>query len=297
MIQEKQKLKIIYDGEERIIEPYYLFIYRNRDYSSLYTIGYCHLRNSPRTFKLSRITSRRQLKEAWDYKPFPISQVDLSKFGRSKVTFISFVEDHLELLLFEGYRTQNQLEKLLYPKTIKLSKMPTAAICRSPLEERVIRQYNSDNNVKTILIEPFSIEYRFENMDKKYIPDLLIVYENGTKFIVEIKVSSEISELKNQKKFEAALKYAENNEMHFIIRGMDIQGSNYRETGKFRWQEKTNEHEVQNFDSSYVYTNEIHSYTYEPKTELFLEKRNSYSKILIIIICALILILILINNL
>lgn len=296
MIQEKQKLKIIYDGEERIIEPYYLFIYRNIDYSSLYMIGYCHLRNSPRTFKLSRITSRRQLKESWDHIPFPISQVDLSRFETSKVTFISFVKEHLELILLEGYRTQDQVEKTIYPKTLKLSKMPKAGVCRSPLEERVIRQYNSDEKVKTILMEPFSIDYRFDNMNKKYIPDLLVVYEDDSKVIVEVKLSSEISELKNQQKFEAALRYAESNDMHFIIRGMDIQGSNYNKTGEFGWGEKTNEHEVQNFDSSYVYTNKIHSYIYEPNTENFSKKMNSYSKILTFIICTSIIIWFLLNN-
>lgn len=297
MIHEKQKLKIIYDGEERIIEPYYLFIYRNRDYSSLYTIGYCHLRNAPRTFKLSRITSRKQLKETWDYVPFPITQVDLSRFETSKLTFISFVQEHLELILFEGYRTQAQLEKNIYPKKIKFSKMPKVGVCRSPLEERVIRQYNSDEKVKTILVEPFSIDYRLGNIDKKYIPDLLVVYADGSKVIVEIKLSSEISELENQQKFDAALKYAESNNMHFIIRGMDIQGSNYKKTGEFGWGDKTNEHEVQNFDSTYVYTNKIQSYIYEPNSGNYLNKRNSYSKILIFITFSLILSWILIKKL
>ncbi|MFF2755873.1 Tn7 transposase TnsA N-terminal domain-containing protein [Psychrobacillus sp. NPDC058041] len=93
-------------------------------------------------------------------------------------------------------------------------------------------------NVKTILVEPFSIDYRFENMGKKYIPNLLIIYEYGTKVIVEIKFSSEISEQKNQQKFDATLRYAENNNMHFIIRGMNIQESGYKKTGVFGWVEK-----------------------------------------------------------
>lgn len=70
---------------------------------------------------------------------------------------------------------------------------------------------------------------RFENSvknEKNYIPYLLIICKNGFKELAEIKLSSEISEFQNQQKFIAATKYAKDNNMKFIIRGMDIKGSN-----------------------------------------------------------------------
>ena len=147
MISEKRLLKIIYDNEERRIEPYYLFIYRNSKYQSLYVIGYCHLRKSP----------RRQLRDVWTLQPFSLSKVDLSRFERSRIKFISYPQEMTNQILMAEYSTQDNLENRIYPKTIQLSKMDDPGVCRSPLEERVIQEYNNNSNVENILVEPFKI--------------------------------------------------------------------------------------------------------------------------------------------
>ncbi|WP_312755845.1 TnsA endonuclease N-terminal domain-containing protein [Rummeliibacillus suwonensis] len=262
MISEKRLLKIIYDNEERRIEPYYLFIYRNSKYQSLYVIGYCHLRKSPRIFKVSRIHSRRQLRDVWTLQPFSLSKVDLSRFERSRIKFISYPQEMTNQILMAGYSIQDNLEKRIYPKTIQLSKMDDPGVCRSPLEERVIQEYNNNSNVENILVEPFKIKYSVKNEKKNYIPDLLIIYKNGFKELVGIKLSSEISEFQNQQKFIAATKYAKDNNMKFIIRGMDIKGSNYRKTGEFGWNKQTGNHQIQNFNIDYKFVNKVDSYEF-----------------------------------
>lgn len=43
----------------------------------------------------------------------------------------------------DGYSTQDNFEKKIYPQKVQLSKMTSPGVCRSPLEERVFREYKN----------------------------------------------------------------------------------------------------------------------------------------------------------
>lgn len=61
--------------------------------------------------------------------------------------------------------------------------------------------------VKEYEKEPFAIEYVYKDRTHNYWPDLLIIYTNNQKQLIEIKPSSQINFDINQTKFKAALEY------------------------------------------------------------------------------------------
>lgn len=63
----------------------------------------------------------------------------------------------------------------------------------------------------------YYLEYKFEDRIKNYIPDLLVVYTDGTKEIIEIKPQNLINNSKNQAKFKAAEDYCKSNNTIFSI--------------------------------------------------------------------------------
>jgi hypothetical protein len=76
---------------------------------------------------------------------------------------------------------------------------------RSSWEKEVYELLDGDDNVKHYEVEPCSIAYYTQKKYKRhYIPDLLIVYKDGTKKLIEIKPSTFVSYEKNIAKFKAA---------------------------------------------------------------------------------------------
>ncbi|CAN7382381.1 WYL domain-containing protein [Rossellomorea sp. LjRoot5] len=248
VINENRKIRIIYNDLERIIEPYYLFSFYNFKYKSLYVAGFCHQRKEQRIFKLSRISSRKQLNEKWDLSPYPITDLDLSSFENGNIEFLKWPSDKGEELLSLGFKLKDMESKRDYPKQIKLSKMNKPGTCRSPLEERVLTELNLQKEIVELEMEPYKISYSFNNEIRTYIPDILVYYIDGTKKIIEIKLSGEIVDPQNQVKFERAKEFAHQNGMTFLIRGVDTEASNYRQTGEFGWNDNTRSLPIREFE-------------------------------------------------
>lgn len=63
----------------------------------------------------------------------------------------------------------------------------------------------------------FSIDYTFKDSMHKYLPDIEVVYIDGSKDIIEVKPIYLINDEKNQAKFIAAKEYCDRNNMKYSI--------------------------------------------------------------------------------
>ncbi len=112
---------------------------------------------------------------------------------------------------------------------------------KSSLEFKAFRYCDMNKYIKSWSVEPFSVKYLKPTTMKyhRYFIDLFIEFENGQKFLVEVKSSGETIEPKkpskktqkailnyqkalqtyivNQAKWKAATEFAESNNMRFII--------------------------------------------------------------------------------
>lgn len=88
---------------------------------------------------------------------------------------------------------------------------------RSSYELMAYNLLEVNNNVSCYRVEPLAIEYRMNGKTRLYIPDILILYKNGNKKIVEVKPKRMLSEFINKKKIAAAKEYCQNNNMEFAV--------------------------------------------------------------------------------
>jgi hypothetical protein len=88
---------------------------------------------------------------------------------------------------------------------------------RSSYETAYVKILDNDNNVKEFKYEPFYIDYEHDGINKIYIPDFLVQYNDDHIEIVEIKPSKLINLDINQIKFKAAEKYSIINNMKFVV--------------------------------------------------------------------------------
>jgi TnsA-like endonuclease N terminal/NUMOD3 motif len=63
---------------------------------------------------------------------------------------------------------------------------------RSSWELAAYRILDEDHSVKSYIVEPFGVPYKFEGRDRNYYPDILIKYDNGFKKIIEVKPKIEL---------------------------------------------------------------------------------------------------------
>jgi len=87
----------------------------------------------------------------------------------------------------------------------------------SSYELRALRQFESDDQVISYSRCPYILKYTYKNKKKRYFPDLLIVYKNGQKEIVEVKPHYLLEDEINILKFAAAEQFAKENNMKFKI--------------------------------------------------------------------------------
>jgi hypothetical protein len=106
-----------------------------------------------------------------------------------------------------------------YPKPVQYKKLRNTGICRSPLEEQVYEELNQNPRVQAFWIENIHIPYTYQNKSHTSLPDIEVHYKDGTKEIIEVKLSADMSLSKNQAKFQAAELYAKERGYHFIVRG------------------------------------------------------------------------------
>jgi hypothetical protein len=73
---------------------------------------------------------------------------------------------------------------------------------KSSLEERAFMFCDSNPKIKSWTLEPFAIKYLkpTDNKVHRYYPDLLIIFETGDTFLIEIKSSTETKPPKKPKK-------------------------------------------------------------------------------------------------
>lgn len=88
---------------------------------------------------------------------------------------------------------------------------------RSGLELMAFKILETLRKVSSYEVEPFSIEYEFDGRVRRYIPDLLVRYTDGSMELIEIKPDAMINLPINLAKAVAAEKYCQLNGMKFSI--------------------------------------------------------------------------------
>ena len=73
-------------------------------------------------------------------------------------------------------------------------------IFRSAYEFGYFHILELDDTVISYIVEPFQVKYRFDNVQRTYWPDLLVLYADGSMKIIEIKPASLVGNRKVQAK-------------------------------------------------------------------------------------------------
>jgi len=88
---------------------------------------------------------------------------------------------------------------------------------RSSYELQAYKILEQMSMVEKYIYEPFSIGYFIEGKRYIYHPDLLVIYKNGEKQVLEIKPQKELDDIVNIKKFEGAKNFCLDKNMSFSI--------------------------------------------------------------------------------
>lgn len=90
-------------------------------------------------------------------------------------------------------------------------------IYRSALERYTFDLLDNWDSVKAYEVESLSIPYTYNFNCHTYIPDLVLIYKNGRKKIVELKGKNFINSKMNLAKYEAGNKFAKENGYTFAV--------------------------------------------------------------------------------
>lgn len=106
----------------------------------------------------------------------------------------------------------------IHAKLLGTIETKKGGVCRyrSNWEKQHIYNLENDGNVLSFIVEPFIIEY-FYDQTRNYIPDIIIIYADGTKKLVEIKPSHFLDAEINKCKFSAAQKYCDEKGIIFEV--------------------------------------------------------------------------------
>jgi len=113
-------------------------------------------------------------------------------------------------------RIQNGQIKLSKGEVIFFKKANKEVFARSSWEKNYIQKIDEDESIVSAIFEPFVVPY-FYDQGRNYIPDILIIYTDGTKKLVEIKPSCFLEAEINKCKFSAAQKYCNEKGMIFEV--------------------------------------------------------------------------------
>lgn len=89
--------------------------------------------------------------------------------------------------------------------------------CRSLLEKQVYQKLDLDQNIETFVAEPLRIEYLWNDKIRHYVPDILIIYSDKKRCLVEIKPFAFINFPVNIAKQQAASEFCNQNNMSFLL--------------------------------------------------------------------------------
>jgi len=144
-----------------------------------------------------------------------------------------------------------------FPLKYRSNKIPKKqAICRSKLEYDVFRRLDYNPDIKTFIPEPFKIQYEYKGEQRKYIPDIFILYKDSSQKLIEIKHLNHISGLKNKAKLTSAKKYCDSRKMNFEIwirgtKNLDYSKFNQKSLNYSCWEDANKDHlEYINFVSA-----------------------------------------------
>lgn len=93
---------------------------------------------------------------------------------------------------------------------------------RSSYELQAFKILEQMDVVDKYMYEPFAINYQIDGKTYIYHPDLLVIYKNGDKQIIEIKPKGELDDIVNIKKFEGANKFCLDKNLSFNVWTEDI---------------------------------------------------------------------------
>lgn len=113
-------------------------------------------------------------------------------------------------------RIQSGEIKLSKGEFILFKKANKKVFARSSWEKNSMQKIDEDEKIVSAIFEPFVLSYQYDRQ-RHYIPDLLIIYTDGTKKLVEIKPSYFLDAEINKCKFAAAQKYCEEKGIVFEV--------------------------------------------------------------------------------
>lgn len=99
-------------------------------------------------------------------------------------------------------------------------KMGTVMTYRSSWELAYFQWLDSCTNVAQFFSESIKIPYvtnKRSGKTRNYIPDLFVIYTDGTKKLIEIKPKSKLLQATNVKKFIAARQWCTDQNMEFVV--------------------------------------------------------------------------------
>ncbi|SDW77194.1 WYL domain-containing protein [Paenibacillus sp. CF384] len=273
-IQKRKQIHMLYDslssGERyRRVEPWYIF----KRHAYYYLVGFCRDRYAIRIFHTKRIRTYTITDTECKEKPIPFSSIRKKKlrqlgksekdsmfFDTSKIIMHAYIQKMESDLRSLDIKLKKELDRLSppkrgktedgYPFTIHLNKMDKASKCRSPLEHKIFLDLESNKLIIKIEVEPFRIRYFYRKVSHLYTPDILVTYRDGTKDLIEVKVSGDIGQPKNQAKFEAAADYAKALGYRFYIMG--ISGSSGQPGARNEGWNDLNQIQTRNFHHKYI---------------------------------------------
>lgn len=88
---------------------------------------------------------------------------------------------------------------------------------RSKYEAKAFIFLEVMSSVSKYEVEPFSITYTYQGLQRRYIPDILVTYTNGLQELVEVKPASKVGEPVNVAKRIAAEEFCKNHNMKYSI--------------------------------------------------------------------------------
>jgi hypothetical protein len=113
-------------------------------------------------------------------------------------------------------RIQSGEIKLSRGESVFFKKANKEVFVRSSWEKDYLQKIDQDENIISAVFEPFVLTYQYDRQ-RHYIPDIFILYNDGTKKLVEIKPSYFLDAEINKCKFAAAEKYCEEKGMIFEV--------------------------------------------------------------------------------
>lgn len=174
--------------------------------------------------------------EGTDYVPCPSCKIPLRDVLRH------FALKHPESIFPKNYPTKPIVIRDI--KKISKKKKPTYKqgnffskknnkdlFFRSGMELEFYKILENKKDVLKYNAEPIEIDYQYEGSSHKYIPDILVEYQDNKKELWEIKPKSQTKLPKNQAKWQAANEYCKRRNWDFLV--LTERGLRLLKLGKF----------------------------------------------------------------